>query len=349
MTWKLLGFEINENFFYLLESMKVEGYWSVKRREATIQNKNIHLIKRIEKVLKENKIKFRRRLLIKIKPKRQRFSKSKVRVIQNGKEIRFHIERSPFDGSKKIVFKLPYKKKQKFKLFFLNKKYENEVKVGSEKIQFKSPFVSYGYLEIRFHNVNLIRLFDILSLNKKKSKEIRLNYKILTSPKYVAAAFSAVVDCEGSIDFYNYIRRIRIRMFNPHYLIDWQKILARFNIKSRYDRKEGLVIEGWEDFERLQKLGLNLFHSEKRKKWYKILNSYKKKQVSRNTAMNYYLNELIKIGKPISSSEFAKHLNKSKRVVNHYLTKLARKNLLKIDKSNVTWLYAPKKLSTIKS
>ena len=127
-------------------------------------------------------------------------------------------------------------------------------------------------------------------------------------------------------------------MFNHKYLSDWQKVLNNLGVSSRHD-KEGLTIEGWEDFNKLKKLGLKLFHSKKKKKWHNILNSYKRKQVSRNGALNFYLSKLKEIGKPITAKEFAKMTNKSKRVINHFLKKLAEKNLIKIDKSEIAWKY----------
>jgi hypothetical protein len=37
---------VNPDFFYFLEALKVEGYWSTKHREASTDNKNIPLLKK---------------------------------------------------------------------------------------------------------------------------------------------------------------------------------------------------------------------------------------------------------------------------------------------------------------
>ena len=135
-------------------------------------------------------------------------------------------------------------------------------------------------------------------------------------------------------------------MRNKKYLQDWKKLLRKFGIEARFsqntDLEYGLYIEGWEDFDKLQKLGLKLYHSKKVKKLEEILKSYKRNQVSRNSAYEFYIQKLKEIGKPVTAREFAEKLGKSKRVVNHYLTRLIKKNLIKVNKQEVTYFYYSK-------
>ncbi|MCK5283387.1 MAG: hypothetical protein KAK00_08325 [Nanoarchaeota archaeon] len=60
----------------------------------------------------------------------------------------------------------------------------------------------------------------------------------------------------------------------------------------------------------------------------------------RETACKFYLKKLKEIVKPITARELASKLNKDKRIVNHYLTKLMKKDLIKVDKSKVAYLYS---------
>lgn len=342
MTWKSSGLKVrvDPDFFYLLEALRVEGYWSTKYREAAIDNKNIPLLKNIQRILNKNKINYTKRFIIKIRLPNKRIKKKDIKIFFKNMEIGSHIEKSPFDKKKKIVFQLPYRKKQNVLLKFKNQKIPITITEGRETLEINCKFESFGYLEVRFHNAEFIRVIEELS-NGRGSLNIRVN-SFLTKfpPQYIMAAFSAVIDCEGTIDFYRHFRKIRIRMFNQNYLKDWQNILANLGIISRCNLEEGLAIEGFEDFNKLKNLGLKLCHSKKKLKFYKILNSYKRKQVSRNRALDFYLNELKKIGKPLSANEFAKLTGKSKRVINHHLLRLQKKGLLKIDKAKVTWLYS---------
>ena len=58
--------------------------------------------------------------------------------------------------------------------------------------------------------------------------------------------------------------------------------------------------------------------------------------------MKFCIKKLKEISKPVTAREFAEKLGKSKRVVNHYLVRLMRKNLIKVDKSKVAYLYSNK-------
>lgn len=343
MTWTFLISKIEPELLYLIEAFKVEGYWSLIHREASIQNKNMRLLNNIENILSKYKINFTKRLLIKIKPTNQNFSKEEILLLKNKKEIKFHIENSLFDKSRKIVFNLPFKLNQAVQFIFKNKQGIVNIKVCKDQINIKSKFPSFGYAEIRINNTDFIRFIDNYS-GEKGSHTIRLDRFIFNKPlEFVFAAFSALIDCEGSIDYYGYMRRIRIRMCNLDYLKDWNKLLSKFKIHSNIVRDRhlwNLYINGWQNFDKLHNLGINLYHSKKREKLEKILNSYQKKQISQNTWKDFYISQLKSIGRPVSAVEFAKILGKSKRVVNHFLTKLDREGLIKVDKSAVKYIYS---------
>ena len=70
MTWKSNGLnqKITPEMMYLIEALKVEGYWSIKHRGGEIQNKNVPLISYFEKILSDFKVKTSKRILMKIKP-----------------------------------------------------------------------------------------------------------------------------------------------------------------------------------------------------------------------------------------------------------------------------------------
>ena len=89
----------------------------------------------------------------------------------------------------------------------------------------------------------------------------------------------------------------------------------------------------------LQNLGIKFFHSEKIMKWNNIMNGYQRNQISRNSYREYYLNKLREFG-TINARDFAIRLNKSKRVVNHYLTKLDREGLINVNKDNVRYSFS---------
>lgn len=337
------NFELTPEFIYFIEALKVEGYWSLKHRTISIQNKNLPFLKYIETILKNLKINVSKRILVKIKPFID-FNKKNTLISHNQRKLNFHIEKSPFDGSKKIVTSLPYKEKYNLQLKIKNKNFPIVIEKSEEEIEVKSNLKGWAYCDIKTSNINLLRfLSEFIGDNKKLKVE---PFLINSDKEYVAAAFSALIDAEGSIDHYKLFRKIRIRMRAKNYLKEWQELLEKFNIQSRLskntDKEYGLTIEGWEDFDRLKRIGLNLRHSKKNKKFKEIFDSYIRNQISRNTAFQFYTQKLKEIDKPITTRELSKKLGKSKRVVNHYLTILMRKNLIKVNKSKSTYLYSNK-------
>jgi len=332
--------KLTPELIYLAEALKVEGYWNLKNWNASIQNKNLPFLRYIESILKNIGIPIHKRVLFKIKPNFD-FDKEEVRLIQDNKELSFHLEKSPFDGSKKVVTSLSYKKEYKLKLKIRNKSYKIKISFSKEEIETESKFQSWAYYTISFPNKKILSFMSEYAGNHK---DVNVNPFLFKSDKeYVAAAFSALVDAEGSVNYYKLIRRIRIRMRNYNYLKNWKRLLNKFNIDCRFKCYDGiesiLVIEGWEDLNRLKELGIKFHHSKKSKTFDEIFKSYKRHQISRDTAYNFYVKKLKEIGRPITAKEFAEILGKSKRVVNHYFTKLLRKNLIKADKTNNAWVY----------
>lgn len=328
---------------YLIEALKVEGYWSLKFFTLTIQNKNLPFLEYIKSIIEGLGLNMSQRILIKIKPL-QDFTKGEIYLECNHKTLNFHIEKSPFDGSKKIVTSLPYKRKYNLNLKIKNEIFPIIIKKTEEEMEVKSQLKGWAYYDLRFPTANLLRFLSEF-VGDKKNLKIE-SFLFDASKEYVASAFSALIDAEGSIDFYGFHRRLRIRMRSKRYLEDWKKILNKFNIRSRLQKNNEkeceLCAQGWETFDKLEKLGLKLYHSRKSKKWNKILNSYKKKQVPRNTAYQFYIQGLKEVDEPITARELAKKLDKSKRNVSHHLTLLMKKSLIKVDKSNMAYKYSSK-------
>ena len=335
-------FELNPDLVYLIESLKVEGYWNPSQYTATICNKNLPFLKRLESIIKRIGIKPYKRILIKVKLNDGSLSKKDITFMNESKKLNFHIEISPFDGSKKIVTSQPYRKSLNLRINIKNKEKTVKIKENREEFEVVSEFKGFAYLTLVIPSVNFIRFISELVEDKKK---LRIDPFLLNSNKeFIIAAFSALIDSEGSIDHYKLFRKIRIRMYSKEYLKDWQTALAKYDIKARFsqnsEKEYGLCIEGWEDFNKLKEMGLKLHQSKKKKKFNEILNSYKRNQVSRNSAEEYYLNELRKLDEPITAREFAEKIRKSKRTVNHYLERLIRNGKIKVDKSKVTYLYS---------
>lgn len=155
----------------------------------------------------------------------------------------------------------------------------------------------------------------------------------------IIAAFSMVVDCDGSIDHYGVRRRIRVRMRNQAYLGDWANLLGSLGIGASIHRTE-LSIDDARSFIKLVNYGFDLHHSIKKVKFQRLLNSYKWVQAPRNGAVNFYLENLRKIEMPISAREFALILGRSKSVAGHYLLKMERRGLVNVNKCRLPYTYS---------
>lgn len=341
MTTQIDDFELNEDMIYLIETLKVEGYWSRKSFTLSLQNKDIHLLNHIEGIVKNLGINISKRLLLKIRLG-DNAKKEEVKLIWKNKNLNFHIEKSPFDNNKvKAVTSLPYKKNYELILLYNNKSISINIKLRKDKIILESNLDCWIYTDLRFPTKRMLDFLEDYCGNKKKFhlEEFLLN----SNEKLVMSAFSALVDCEGSIDFYRLFRRVRIRMRNKSYLNQWKDLLLKHNIKARLQKNNEkefeLCIEGWQDFNKLNELGFKLYHSKKSEKWGKMLKGFKRNQISRNSYKEFYINKLKEISKKITSKEFAEYIGKSKRTADHYLSKLKREKKIFCDKTSWPHLY----------
>jgi len=334
-------YKLDEKMIYLIETLKVEGYWSSKSFTLTLQNKDIPLLNHIENIVKTLGINISKRLLLKIRLK-DNTKKEEIKLIWKNKELNFHIEKSPFDEDKvKAVTSLPYKKNYEIALLYRNKKIPIKIKCLKERIILKSEIDCWVYKDLRFPTRNLLTFFDKYCGGNKNLRVEK--YLINADKKLIMAAFSALVDCEGSIDYYNLYRRIRVRMRNEQFLKDWSNLLKKHRIGCKFRKNKNeeweLNITGWEDFDKLERMNFKLHHSKKAEKWKRIMEGFKRNQISRNSYKNFYVNELKKVNKKVTAKEFANYLKKSKRVVNHYLSKLKKEGLIKCDKKSWPHLY----------
>lgn len=335
------NFKLNEDMIYLIETLKVESYWSKKSFTISLQNKDLPFLNNIERIVKNLGIKIHKRLLLKIRLKDES-KKEDLKLIYLGREQNFHIEKSPFDDNKvKAVISLPYKKYYDIKLIYNKKEIPVKIKIYKNEIVIKSNSICWAYPDLRFPTKEMLEFLENYCGNKK---EFHIEDFLLDSnKKLVMSAFSALVDCEGSIDYYGLFRKIRVRMRNKNYLTQWKDLLSKYTIKARLqnnnEKEFELCIEGWQDFNRLSELGFKLYHSKKSKKWEDMLKGFKRNQISRNSYKEFYINKLKEMNKKVTSEEFSKYLKKSKRVTNHYLLKLEKNKLINCDRNHWPYLY----------
>lgn len=335
------SFELNKEMIYLIETLKVEGYWSSKAFTLTLQNKDIPLLNHIEKIVNDLKINVGKRLLLKIRLE-DNTKKEYVSLIWKNKKLSFHLEKSPFDQNKiKAVTSLPHRKNYKIKLLYKNRESPIRIKILKNSIEYESELECWMYGDLRFPTKSLLVFLDnYCGGNKNPQVE---KFLLKANGEIVMSAFSALVDCEGSIDYYGLYRKIRIRMRNYNYLRQWSELLKKYGIGNKLrkndDKEFEISIYGWEDFDRLIRLGFKLHHSKKLDKWEKIMGGFKRNQISRNSYKKFYTNKLKEINKKVTAEEFSNYLNKSKRVVNHYLSKLEKEKLIERDRKHWPHLY----------
>jgi len=333
-------FELNEDMLYLIETLKVESYWSRKNFTLTLQNKDVSLLNNIERIVKNLGLNISKRILLKIRLN-DNTKKEEVELIWGGKKLNFHIEKSPFDNNKiKAVTSLPYKKSYEIDLIYNNKKIPIKIKCLKNKTLLESKLDCWTYGDLRFPTKKIL---DFLEEYTSENKNLIVEETLFNSNKeLVMAAFSALVDCEGSINWYGLKRIIRIRMRNREYLKKWSELLNKYGIGNKFRKNKNEYetnISGWEDFDRLKKLGFKLHHSKKAEKWKEMMAGFKRNQISRDSYKEFYTKKLKELKKKVTAKEFAEYLSKSKRVVNHYLLKLEKANLIKCDRNNWPYLY----------
>ena len=327
MTYNI-SIPINEDTIYLMEAMKVEGYWRTTSYTLTIQNKDIPLLNHIENIAIKLGVKPAKRILLKIRLE-DGTSKEDIKIIINNNEINFHIEKSPFDNKKrKAVTNLSYKDNYKLDILTKNKKYNIELKSYRNRFSIEGDIQAWAYEDLRFPVKKLLEFLDTYGGDKKN---LRISDIIKSNEKLLISSFSALIDCEGSINCYGLKRVLSIRMKSKNYLDDWSKLLKSRDIGNKLSKHGNLweiTISGWEDFKKLESKGLKLYHSIKREKWNKMMGGFQRNQISRGSYKEYYLNKLKEYDKEASAIELAKFLNKSKRTVNHFLLKLEKDKLI---------------------
>ena len=191
------SFELNEDMIYLIETLKVEGYWSKKAFSLCLQNKDIPLLNNIERIVKELGLNISKRILLKIRL-RDNTKKEGVELYWKDKKLNFHIEKSPFDNNKvKAVTNLPYKKSYEIVLLHKNKKIPIKIKNLKNKILYESELDCWVYGDLRFPTKKLLNFLEEYCGGNKNLHVEEFLFK--ANEKLVMSAFSALVDCEGSI------------------------------------------------------------------------------------------------------------------------------------------------------
>ena len=207
----------------LIEALKVEGYWR-NNGYGAICNANKSLIDHVQSLIKSLGIHVSRSLIIKIKINLE-IEKCHVKIFKDDKAINFHIQNTQIKNTKvrRIVFCAPYRS-AKYMLKIGENMHVLSVNVHDANVETQCELPTFVYVNLRFQRLTFTSLLkDVFKENGgKKSHTIRLNELLKESPPIVViAAFSMLVDCEGSVDYCGLCRRIRVRMKNRRYLEDW--------------------------------------------------------------------------------------------------------------------------------
>jgi len=330
----------------LVEALKVEGWWDKKGR-ISITSKTPELIKLFESLLEEQGIKTSKLLNIRIKIPKEWNEKNKIESYENNKTKKFHFGRNGFSNELDRISFWSNFESSKYSLKYGDQKININTTITQNEFKISNSN-SFVYCTLRASNKCFTTFLREILEEKTNSLTIEINEYLKTTPKeIIAPVFGVVVDCEGSINQYKLNRRIRVRMQNEKYLLEWKKLLKKVGISASINKGKQitqLTITSYQKFKKLKELSFNLNHQNKKNKFKKILLTYKKKQVIRNTAKKYYLNKLKKLNKKSTAKDFADRLNKKKRVISHYLKQLEKENLINVDKSQTTYLYSEKGL-----
>jgi len=334
------NFKLDKEMIYLIETLKVEAYWSRENFALRLQNKDIPLLNRVESIVKKLGMNVSKRILLKIRLD-DNAKKEELDIYLGKRKLNFHIEKSPFDNKKiKAVTSLPHKNSYELLLKYKNKNISIKIKYLKNEIICESNLDCWVYGDISFPTK---RLLEFLDKYCKGNKNLDIEETLFKSgPELTMSAFSALVDCEGTINWYGFKREIQIRMKAKTYLKKWADLLkingVGNNFRKHADNWE-LVVSGWEDFAKLEDLGFRLHHSKKIKKWNEMMQGFKRNQISRNSYKKFYMSKLKEINKKITAQELADYINKSKRVANHYLLKLKKDGLISSNKTTRPYLY----------
>ena len=222
--------KLNEKTSYLLETLKVEGHYNFSNNSLSLQNKNLPFLNRIEEIISELGMNISRRILIKIKLP-DKTKKEDVKIYESNKEIKFHLEKSPFNENKvKAVTSQPYLHKYKIKVIIKNIVNKIEIEVLKDDIVCKGDLKCWTYKDIRFPNKKIFSFIKEYNRNKNEFSK----YLLREDLKIIMSALSALIDAEGSINWYGLKRLIRIRMRNKEYLQEWSLLLKRIGIGCKF-------------------------------------------------------------------------------------------------------------------
>lgn len=329
-------FLLKKNKYYLeiaklIEVLKVEGYWNEKGNMA-ISNKTRELIVEFEKLFNNLNIHFSKHINIKVKLGNG-IKKEDITVTANNERKKFYLSKNGFtDEFDRISFNISCKNQiikitSKDKSLILD--FCNEELTGSKNAK--------RYFVLKASNKAFTTFLNKILLEKNSTHKLRINpFLKKAKPKIIIKVFEKVIDCEGSIRFSGLTRNINLRQSSKEYIEDWHKLLKKSGINSHIVKRGKLwqlTITCNQNFKKLKNLGFILHHPIKKERFELILNSYKKHQVERNSALEHY-KKLIKKNPKITISELSKITLKSKRVVAHYLLKLYKTNKIKRIKIN---------------
>jgi len=319
----------------LVEVLKVEGSW-LNKGAISIYNKSPELISFFSKLFQHHSIKFFVKYNLKIIIPAEYNDFTKLVLLENGVRKNFNFEKNVF---KNCVDRLAFETNCKKATYILKDDvtsssfYSN---ISEEKFESSNGLSIYA--KVLANNRAFVKFLEDTIFEKGGTYEIRVSGSLKSaSPGIIAKVFGSVVDCEGSIRFKGLTRNIRLRMNNNDYLADWSQLLAKLGIFSNHSYR-CLTITNNQNFQRLSDLGFTLMHPVKDERFKRILKNYKKRQILRNTSENFYIQKLKDV-KEISASELSIKLNKSKRVVSHFLTKLERSGKISANKSSLPYIY----------
>lgn len=224
------------------------------------------------------------------------------------------------------------------KNFFLNKGiniknigiYPNTINPKVKNLTIHSEVISY-----------LLNSFFKIHFSNKKYPAILPTF-IIKDKNFAINAIRGIFDAEGNV-FYmkkgnNNFRRITIAMKDEFYLKDIQKLLNKLQINSNLykDKKDifRLIIGDRRSIIRFYRK-INSLHTEKSKKLYSIINSYKETNWISSKDLNpKILTLLFKENK--KRSEICSTLSISYSKAGLRLSKLRKQNLIKINKNVLT-------------
>ena len=303
----------------LIEIIKVEGYWNEKGNMA-IQNKSSELTNFFEALIQDLGITCRRSILIKVKIPEAWKNRECIKVFEGTSIRTFQLGRRGFTQKlESIVFETK-NSSEIFQVVYKDKKLS--FSLTNNKID--TPIIK-SYFVLKASNISFTTFMKLILNEDNSTHKIRINnYLKKAKPETIAKVFGSVVDCDDSVIYYGLKREINLQQSSLDYIKDWNKLLLSIGINSNIDKKDKLhklTVTCNQNFKKLNALNFELHHKVKKKRFEKILNNYKKHQVERNTALNYY-KDLIIEHPGLTTLELSQIANKNKRTVSHYLIKL---------------------------